>query len=241
MKSSLQVLALAGILGCASESYVYTPDSPNTFSAGVPASRTAIPQERPQGTVQVLSYGTADLRTAEGTMPALHVRMIVTNEGDATPWRLDTTQQVLEIPGVGRSRAMFVNASVQTLPQVTIPRRERRVLDFFFPLPRHMSKESELPQFEFLWSVTTQARQVASRTSFDRMQPEPTVAYGTGWSVWAGYCPYWWYDPFYPGSVVVHSRPIVIDHRDRRAPRVQRVDGRFRPGSVPQVTRRSRR
>jgi hypothetical protein len=225
------------MLGCAGTSdYVYTPDTANASAAGLPAARTPIPQEQPQGAIEVVSYGITALRRDATALPALHVRTIVTNDGDDTPWTLDTTQQLVQIPGEGQSRAMFVNSDVGTLPSVTIGKHERRVLDFYFPLPDALRDESHLPRFELLWQVHTAARTVASRTAFDRVDKEPAVAYAAGpvgWPLWAGYGPYWWYDPFYPRAVFVHVHPRVF-----RGPGhvvVGRFGGQFRAGGSGHV------
>jgi hypothetical protein len=135
---------------------------------------------------------------------------------------------------------MYVNTDVQTLPTITIARGQRRVLDLYFPLPATIQCDTNLPRFELLWNVNTAAREVASRTSFDRIEREDnevTTQYDS-WPLWAGYGPYWWYDPLYPRVVFVHSRPIVI--RDHRAPvSVGRFGGHFRAGSA-HVARRTR-
>jgi hypothetical protein len=225
---------IAGILGCAGTSdYVYQPETVNATAAGLPAARTPIPQEAPQGAIEVASYGVTALAQDGGQnapkIPVLHVRAIVTNDGDDTPWTLDTTQQLVAIPGEGQSRAMYVNSDIGTLPKVTIARHERRVLDFYFPLPDTMTNESRLPRFDLLWQVTTAARTVASRTSFDRVDREPSVAYATpsDWPLWAGYGPYWWYDPFYPQVVFSHSHAYPR-HGGRMV--VGRFGGHFAPG-----------
>jgi hypothetical protein len=209
--ASLGGLALlAGMLGCAgTANYVYQPDTPNASAAGLPAERTPIPQEAPQGAIEVVSYGVTKLNRDASQIPALHVRATITNDGDDTPWLFDTTQQLVAIPGEGQSRAMYVNADVGTLPNVTIARHERRVLDFYFPLPDTVASAATLPRFELMWQVTTPARTVASRTSFDRINEQANVAYETApaWPLWAGYGPYWWYDPFYTGTVFVHAHP----------------------------------
>jgi hypothetical protein len=238
IKSSIGPLIIAGIVGCAGNSnYVYQPDTANVTTAGLPATRTPIPQERPQGAIEVVSYGVTELRRDAMTIPALHVRTIITNDGDDTPWTLDSTQQLVEVPGEGKSRAIFVNSDVGTLPNVTIARHDRRVLDFYFPLPETIGGASQLPRFELLWQVNTASRTVASRTSFDRVDREPTVAYETAapWPLWAGYGPYWWYDPFYPRVVFVHARPLVVHGPGRVT--VGRFGGRFHAGSRAQVAR----
>jgi hypothetical protein len=228
LKRSVLFVVVAAVGGCAEQSYVYTPDTPNAVTAGLPAARIAIPPERPQGQVEVASYGITELHPSGATVPALHVRMIVTNDGDDQPWRLDTREQYVAIAGEGRSRAMYVNTNVQTLPVVAIPRHARRVLDFYFPLPDTIQSDARLPRCQLQWQVDTAAREVASSTAFDRVEPEPvdTYAYGTAWPYWAGYGPYWWYDPLYPTAVFVHARPIAI--RDRRGPvGIGRFGGHF--------------
>jgi hypothetical protein len=241
MKTPIHMLVAVGVgtFACGDRSYVYTPETSNAVTGGLPAARTPIPQEKPQGAVEVASYGVTQLQQGDARVPALHVRMIVTNDGDDTPWQLDTSQQFVEIPGEGRSAALYVNSDVQTLPKVTIARHERRVLDFYFPLPQTISGDAQLPRFEMLWQVTTPARTVASRTSFDRLEQQPQVAYAYDmrWPYWAGYGPYWWYDPLYPRVVFIHARPIVIrDHRSHVV--VGRFDGHFRPRVIHRDRRR---
>jgi len=236
------LIMIAGIAGCAGTSnYVYEPNTTNATAAGLPASRTEIPPERPQGAIEVTSYGVTSLRQDNTSVPALHVRAIVTNDGDTAPWTIDTTKQMVEIPGEGRSRAMFVNADVGTLPNVTIAQHDRRVLDFYFALPDTMRDESHLPRFDLLWQIDTPARTVASRTSFDRVTRAPDVAYTApaAWPLWAGYGPYWWYDPFYPRTVFIHSRPIVIHGSGHVT--VGRFGGRFAPNARGHVATGQRR
>jgi hypothetical protein len=226
------VLVIGGMLGCAANSdYVYQPDTANATAAGLPAARTPIPQEAPQGAVEVTSYGVTELRRDGMKIPALHVRAIVTNDGDAQPWTLDTTQQLVEIPGEGRSRPIFANADVGTLPSVSIALHERRVIDLYYALPDTIRSASQLPRFDLLWQVNTPARAVASRASFDRVDRAPEVATAPDvapWPLWAGFGPYWWYDPFYPSVVFVHARPYHFRGNGRVV--VGGFGGRFHAG-----------
>lgn len=233
-------LVVATALGCAGNSqYVYQPDTANATAGGLPAARTPIPQERPEGAIEIVSYGVADLRRDGQSVPALHVRAIVTNDGDATPWTLDTTQQLVEIPGEGRSQPIFVNSDVGTLPSVTIAQRERRVLDLYYALPDTMRQASDLPRFDLLWQVNTGTREVASRTAFERVDREPevaeTTATATAWPLWAGWGPYWWYDPFYPRVVFLHAHPYRF-HGTGRV-QVGHFGGRFHAAPRPQMAR----
>lgn len=234
-------LLIAGVLGCAANSdYVYQPSTANAMAAGLPAARTPIPQEAPQGAVEVTSYGVTRLQRDGTSIPALHVRAIVTNDGDDRPWTLDTTQQLVEIPGEGRSRPIFVNADIGTLPSVTVARHDRRVIDLYYALPDTIRSASQLPRFDLLWQVNTPARTVASRTAFDRVDREPEVAStyddAAPWPLWAGYGPYWWYDPFYPGVVFVHAHPYHFRGNGRVV--VGGFGGRFHAGGGGHVAGR---
>lgn len=215
MRIPIYVAMAAAIVGCAENRYFYAPESANTMAAGMPATRTPIPQEAPQGAIDVTSYGTTKLPQGDARIPALHVRLIVTNDGDDQPWRLDTRQQLVEIPGEGRSAPMFVNSDARDLPMVDIARHERRTIDLYYPLPRTMTDIAHLPRFEVLWQVTTPAREVASRTHFDRVQQDRVAYYDDGgWPLWGAYGTYWWHDSRSPRFVFVHSRHVAFrDHR----------------------------
>jgi hypothetical protein len=198
------------VAACAGHEYVYTPEVANAQQGGVPASRIQIPPERPEGSVQITTSGITQARPDNsGKVDVIHVRMVVSNDGDDTPWMIDTRQQYLEIPGEGRTAPLFANSDLRTMPTLEIPRGESHVIDLFYPLPRN-ADERNLPQFDLVWAVETGTREVASRTSFDRQEVEPRVAYSEPYYWYAGWGPYWWYDPFWPGAGFVHARPIVI-------------------------------
>lgn len=232
---TLTWFVVVGGLGCrTANDYVYTPESVNAeTAAGLPASRTPIPQESPKGTVEVTSFGITDLKSSNDHMPVIHVRMVVTNDGDVTPWTMDTGEQLLQIPGEGESAPIYVNSDVRTLPNVSIAQHERRVLDFYFPLPATIKSDSQLPAFDLAWKVNTAARTVASSTAFDRVARPEAVAYGDYdvdyWPLWAGYGPYWWYDTYYPGRVFRHPRPIAIHPRPHHPVVVGHFNGHFQP------------
>lgn len=205
------------MVGCAAgASYLYAPQDARYWSDGYPTTSIAVPPEAPQGKVEVTSFGITEI-TPDGAGPvaALHVRLAVSNDGDATPWTLTTSDQLVEIVGEGRSRPIFVNTDVQTLPTVTISQRERRVLDLYYPLPASIRDEDNLPAFDFLWQVTTPSRPFASRTRFQRIEQEPPPGH-TDVILWSGWGPYWWYDPFYPDVAFIHHAPVFV----YRSPRV---------------------
>lgn len=242
MRVVIGIFAAAAFGACAeSQNYVYTPETTNAALANTPASRTPIPQEAPQGAVEVATYGIARLRQDDTSVPSLHVRMIVSNDGDQTPWQLDTREQYVSIAGEGRSRAMYVNSDVQNLPVVQINQHERHVFDFYFPLPATVRSASQLPRFDVQWQVATPSRVVASSTTFDRVEQQTGYGYAyaePAWPYWAGYGPYWWYDPFYPQVVFVHPRPFRF--HERGPVFVDHFHGRFAPGGAHVAGRGSR-
>jgi hypothetical protein len=211
------LLVAPALLGCAAtSSYLYSPPAPSYWSDGYPTAELAVPPEAPQGKVAVTSFGVTEV-APDGSRPvaALHVRLAVSNDGDATPWTLTTSDQLVEIPGEGRSRPFFVNTDVQTLPTVSLAQHERRVIDLYYPLPTSIRDDSALPAFEVLWQVTTPARPYSSRTRFQRVEQAPPPGH-TEIRFWTGWGPHWWYDPLYPGLVFRHHHPIVV----YRTPRV---------------------
>jgi hypothetical protein len=168
----------------------------------MPTHVERLPQEEPQGALEVSTLG---ITKGERGDRVVHVRMTVSNEGDATPWTLDTREQLIDVPGAGRSQPLFANASVETLPMLTIGRRGKRVVDLYFPLPPNVTEAEDLPGFDLLWQINTARRTVSGRTHVDRREvvEQPQAVYTSRWE------PYWWYDPWYPR---VSYRPIYV-HR----------------------------
>lgn len=189
--------------------YYYAPEAANAMRAGMATHIEKIPNEEPQGTLEISTMGITSGQRGE---KALHVRMTIDNQGDEKPWTVDVREQLVEIPNVGRSRPQFANAGVQTLPMIEVPRRERQVIDLYYPVPPHVDDADDLAGFDFMWQVATTKRAVAGRTRVDRrelVEPTRSTIHVTSWS------PHWWYDPWYPRVVY---RTIYV------APRVQQRD-----------------
>jgi hypothetical protein len=242
------VLALGALSLFACENhYVYAPAT-NTGAdvAGRPASQVSIPPEAPRGDVRVATFGISELeaqgKSDEPKVQSLHLRMIVANNS-AAPWTVDTRAhtraQKLVLPDRGESGPAFASADAGTPPPlVTIPAGGKRTIDLFFPLPEDMAKASQLPAFDAVWTVQTDARPVTERIPFERLQVEPAYAGAYDWDYWGA--PYW-YDPlYYPhawygvgvppayfgGSIIVH-RPVPFSAPPMappmRAPPARRV------------------
>ncbi len=200
--------------GSSHKPYVYGPEQANVMVDGYPGARHPVPPEAPKGEVRVASFGVAKIRPAKDhpPVPTLHVRMIVMNNADPTPWIVDASKQEIAIEGEGRSRALYVNSDSKEAPVVHVPERDKRTLDFYFPLPANLDAD-KLPQFDFIWDVQTGEREVADRTIFQRQTVEDTDDYDRHTVLVAGWGPWWWYDPMYPGLVFAHPQTIVIRER----------------------------
>ncbi len=220
--SMLALLALA--TACATE-YAYVPPAGiEEPMANRIAAEYAIPPEAPRGELQVASYGivhVASQAAPDKYLHALHLRVILRNDGDQT-WTLDTREQRVELDGRGQSAPAFASANPGAPPPlVTIPPSARRVVDLFFPLPADLQEASELPAFDAIWRVDVGAQPVIERTPFERLQSEPAdyEAYDYGDEYyWGG--PYW-YNPVYPeftffGPVWIapelRGPPVTIRH-----------------------------
>ncbi len=235
---AILALLFSALVGCAANSdYLYAPRTANATDNGLPSVRTPIPPDVPAGAVQVTSYGIADVGAeGESDVPMLIVRMAIDNTSSATPLTVDTREERVHIAGEGESRAAYVNTDLGTLPSVAVAQGERRVLDFYFPLPDGLDDATDVPGFEFLWQIRTASATVPGRATFDRELAEPSAVYAEpGPRVLViGWGSYWWYDPLYPRVVFVHPRPFIVYHRRpgrveiRRAPR-----GHYRGVAAP--------
>lgn len=224
MLRKAMIAAATLIVACGGTNYVYAPEGAKVAADGRLISRVGVPPERPRGEVRITAMGITRLRgQADRDIDALHLRVVVNNDSDDTPWTVDTRQQLIEIRGAGRAAPLFANTDRDTLPILTIPRRDQRTLDLFYPLPAGIDDADDLAGFDLLWQVETGARVVAQRTPFGRMEIEPLPTTGP---YYAGWGPYWWHDPFYSHHVWLHHRPIVI--RENRPVVVRRHPARGR-------------
>ena len=198
------ILSAALVAACSTTpNYYYAPQQAQVVRGGMPAHVEKIPSEAPQGTIEVSTVGIAQGQRGER---ALHVRLAVANEGDEAPWTLDIRQQQVDVPGAGRAQPQSANAGDAALPTISVPRRERRVIDLYYPLPPGVTSADALAGFDVLWQVATAAREVSGRTHIDRREviERPTTYIASGWG------PHWWYDPFWPR---VHYRAVHVAPR----------------------------
>ncbi len=195
-------IALCVAAGGCAPAYVYRPTQEVTAEAGGrPASRYPIPPESPHGSLTVATFGIAEVQVGEQALKMLHVREVVSNDDDIAPWTLDTRQQLVEVPGHGKSVPTYVNTDVAGAPLVAIQPGTKRTIDLYYALPPGVQKADKLPEFDVLAHVQTPLRPVAQRTPFERFAIEPEAYdayYGGAFAVGVGWGPMWWYDPLYP-------------------------------------------
>ena len=205
---------LAAELGGCDRSYVYQPTVATTSAiAGRPASYYAIPPEAPRGSVQLVTLGFADIQPQgakdKSSVRAIHMRMVVANNSQAV-WTVDTREQMLSLPQRGSSRPAYAAYDEGQGPLVVVQPSGKRTIDLFYPLPANMDDAEELPAFDTVWKVETDARVVTERTPFERLEVVPQYVYEDYY--WG---PGYYYDPYYPrGAFVgVYVAPGYYGHR----------------------------
>jgi len=203
MSRNILPAALAVLCACAS-TYVYNPEENATATIrGRTAAYYQIPPAAPRGDVRIASFGIAEIvppgASAGEVARAIHLRLVVANNSDQ-PWSVDTREQRIAIPGQGESVPAYGTADANG-PLVEIPPSGKRRIDLFFPLPRGMQHAGKIPSFDALWEVALRDGVVKERTTFERLQIEPTqddyVAPGGGYYGWGQ--PFGWYNPMFPG------------------------------------------
>lgn len=161
---------LAVVAGCAAPtSYVYSPQDVCHWVDGYPADSQLVPPEAPQGTIEVSSFGFVEIEPdGQGSLAVLHVRLAITNDGDASPWKITPGEQLIDISGGEHIQPMSMKPELPMNEAVPIGQHERKPLDLYFALPAHVDSEDTLMAFDLMWQVTTPVRTYASRTHFER-------------------------------------------------------------------------
>lgn len=203
---ALVLLGLAGLSCADSSNYLYRPaENATAVTEGFTAARYTIPPSAPKGDVRVASFGLKSVSKEENgpEFPAVHVRLIVSNDSGATAWTVDPTEIRVELRGDKPKSPAVVSADVNPLPQISIQPGEERTLDLFYPLAQDQEDASNVPAFDVLWKVHTEAGEIVERTPFERIPivQNTTMSYGMGYS------PYWWSNPWYYSSYPISAGP----------------------------------
>jgi hypothetical protein len=226
----LSMLFLAGCATAVAPPRIYAPSGITHWSDGYPAMVVAVPPETPHGFVELVSFGMTELRPrgTDLSITTLHVRVAVTNDEDDTAWTLRPADQLLELPGEGRSRAIYVNTDQAEGTAFSIAKRDHRVFDLYYPLPATIASADQVPWFELHWQLVTPARLVTSATRFEPLAGPPPAAPQV--IFYAGWGSHWWFDPTYPNIVFRHHRrfvglphgPVIVVHPGHTRPRGHR-------------------
>lgn len=168
---------LAALTGCmAPTSYVYSPEDATHWTDGYPTATLLVPPEAPQGTIEVSSFGFEEIRSEGRERSVLHVRLTVTNDGDAVPWTIVPDEQIVDVSGEPRCSPLAMKQALPMNEPVVIAQRERQPLDLYFALPATVASEDTLMGFDVLWQVRPAARLYSSRTHFDRhLSTDPSL------------------------------------------------------------------
>lgn len=157
----------------------------------------------PAGSVELVSFGIAELSPREApAVPALHVRMIITNRAAPVPWSIDLQTIRLEL-GARAEAPRFASSNLATLPIAIVDRGERAVLDVYFAVPANLDEDG-VPALAIRWQLKTPdgARTLITRLAEDTAPPPPTDLLPAGWGG------HWWNDATFPWP--------LFDHRDGR-------------------------
>jgi hypothetical protein len=163
-------------------------------------------QDSPEGTLRVSSMGVTQLWVASGKPTrVLHLRMAVDNWTPAY-WTVDTHDLRVRLGRYGESRPAYVNSGFKGKgSEFEIPAGTERVVDLYFPLPRNLESDVELPAFNFRWTMRRPTGNVSRVTAMQSMTAipvgevhiarrdylPPDQGLGLGWGE------HWWYDPAY--------------------------------------------
>ncbi len=206
---AIAALAALPLAACASSRPAPVLKPVQTASAAVAgplAAEYAVPPVLPHGDVKVSTLGitTLEPRLSQGERTrAVHIRMMVHNQDDATPWQVDTRAQVGSLDGYGMSRAILASTTAGRPPIITIGPTARVTIDLYYPLPHALQDEPAIPRFDVQWIVKTPAAPVESDAMFAgvALEPPPGVyAYGMG--------QYEWLDPAWSNDTFLQTDPV---------------------------------
>src|SRR6185436_13854360 len=137
-RSALGMLVASwALVACSSaDKFLYSPAEQATASIdGFPAARYAVPPERPLGTVLVASPDVVDMKFDNDVKTRmLSVRVIVANNQDNNPWKIDTREVRAVLKDGGETAPTYVNAERQPLPIVEVRRGEKLNIELYYPL-----------------------------------------------------------------------------------------------------------
>lgn len=216
----MRTLTVIGALCAVGAGETYAPRGATGWIDG----HRAVSRDLPAGQVDIASFGIVQL-TPDDTpaMPTLHVRLVVTNQSDRTPWAFDARTTMLGL-GDWRERATFANSDRATLPVVILDRGETALVDLYFALPPACT---DVSQFDVAWRLSTGQGLRDEHARFvidDTRSPDAAVTHRIGWGT------RWWFDPAHEWASFYHQDGVITPRPPARVlvtkPPVSRLPAR---------------
>jgi hypothetical protein len=190
----------AMVPACAAESSYQTAE-PIVAGTGSPTAGYPVPPEAPRGQLGVTARGVVSIAPRGGgePQPMLAVELVVANDRDGGPWRLNAQAQRLTFASGETCSPALVSAGEPGAPVLLVPPGRSLRVDLYFPVPPGLEPEG-LARFQLSWRIETPAREVAALTPFEMPVSEEGDVHSTAPPLGPDYVgggPAWWYDPFY--------------------------------------------
>lgn len=167
-------LSTLGTLGCATKQYQYIADNKGLeqFTSNEGATYSIPSDEVKKGELKVMAYGVTHLTPNRdlSNVPAMHIRMIVTNNSAHHSWVLNPTDQLLEIPPKGASEPAYIDedGKLSESTRITIHPGKKKVVDLYYPLTGDTTDPTKIPHFSILWRIHANDKVVNNVATFER-------------------------------------------------------------------------
>jgi hypothetical protein len=185
-------LAFATIAACSSDPNRYVPAEHRATKPQEAIYKE--PSDKPTGTIRIQAIGIEDVKhkTAENKdseIPALHLRMLVSNHAPTGNWVVDTQDISVSFVDGEQAKPIFSNPV-----KLIVRPGELLSTDVFVPLPKNVKSSDDLPAFDLRWKAQAGNQVVAESTPFDRVKIE--TYYANNYPYWGGP-----YGPYYGSSI----------------------------------------
>ncbi len=148
-----------------------------------------------RGTVDIQSFGVAQLSVDDQPMAVLHLREAFANQKDTVAWTVELAATTVQIRGARELRPILLNSDLGNLPIAILGRGEHRVVDLYFALPAGAPPDAftvtyriNTPDHRFLGKAEL-VRAVRTAEPSERL---PAPGWGKSWwadpdHAWPGY------------------------------------------------------
>jgi hypothetical protein len=159
------------LMACASNQYKYVPAEHQKEGKRSAEAVYSEPSNESTGKVRVEAKGITELEQQGNheKIPALHVRMAISNNKEKQNWYIYPKDQFISFPNQGPSYPILIRAGGKETSQVEIKPTELKTIELYFPLPGRAESESEIPEFDFHWRLKAGQSEVKEVTLFDRI------------------------------------------------------------------------